>query len=182
MTLETLALQGRNNIYHTMAAGVNHRLFDMRKTVIKESMSDFQGIGHRIEHVTKVHGIEFINDSRANNANSTWFALESMNRPVIWIVGGLDKNKDYSILKPLVKAKVKSIVCLGIDNSKIFEDFGDLVPLIIETSSAKEAVETSYKLGVMNDIVLLSPACASFDLFKNYEDRGMQFKRAIYDL
>ncbi|MEI6122236.1 MAG: UDP-N-acetylmuramoyl-L-alanine--D-glutamate ligase [Bacteroidota bacterium] len=182
MTLETLALQGKHNIYNSMAASVIGRLLDIRKEVIKESMSEFQGIEHRLEHVTKVHGIEFINDSKATNVNSTWFALESMNRPVIWIVGGLDKGNDYSCLKPLVKAKVKAIVCLGIDNTKIFEEFGDLVPVIKETASAKEAVETSYYMGVQDDIVLLSPACASFDLFKNFEDRGMQFKRAVYDL
>ena len=182
MTLETLALQGKHNIYNSMAASVISRLFDIRKDVIKESMSEFQGIEHRLEHVTKVHGIEFINDSKATNVNSTWYALESMNRPVIWIVGGLDKGNDYSCLKPLVKSKVKAIVCLGLDNSKIFEEFGNMVPIITETNSAKEAVETSYNLGVLDDIVLLSPACASFDLFKNFEDRGMQFKRAVYDL
>jgi len=182
MTLETLALQGKHNIYNSMAASVISRLFDIRKDVIKESMSEFQGIEHRLEHVTKVHGIEFINDSKATNVNSTWYALESMNRPVIWIVGGLDKGNDYSCLKPLVKSKVKAIVCLGLDNSKIFEELGNMVPIITETNSAKEAVETSYNLGVQDDIVLLSPACASFDLFKNFEDRGMQFKRAVYDL
>lgn len=182
MTLESLALQGKHNLYNTMAANVVAHLFDIRKNTIKESLSEFQGVEHRLEFVAKVHGIEFINDSKATNVNSTWFALESMNRPVIWIVGGLDKGNDYSDLKPLVKSKVKAIVCLGIDNTKIMEDFSGLVPVIKETTSAREAVETAYYLGKNNDIVLLSPACASFDLFKNFEDRGMQFKRAVYDL
>lgn len=182
MTLENLALQGKHNLYNSMAAGVISRLFDIRKDIIKESMSEFQGVEHRLEFVTKVHGIEFINDSKATNVNSTWFALESMTRPVIWIVGGLDKGNDYSSLKPLVKAKVKAIVCLGMDNTKILEDFSELVPVIQETNSAKAAVEAAYFLGRTGDVVLLSPACASFDVFNNYEDRGMQFKRAVYDL
>ncbi len=182
MTLENLALQGKHNIYNSMAAGVISRLFDIRKDVIKESMTEFQGVEHRLELVTRVHGIEFINDSKATNVNSTWFALESMTRPVIWIVGGLDKGNDYSSLKALVKAKVKAIVCLGLDNSKILEDFSDMVPIIKETSSARDAVETAYYLGKTGDVVLLSPACASFDIFNNFEDRGMQFKRAVYDL
>ena len=182
MTLENLALQGKHNLYNSMAAGVISRLFDIRKDVIKESMSEFQGVEHRLELVTRVHGIEFINDSKATNVNSTWFALESMTRPVIWIVGGLDKGNDYSCLKPLVKAKVKAIVCLGLDNTKILEDFSDLVPVIKETTSASDAVNEAYYLGKTGDIVLLSPACASFDIFNNFEDRGMQFKRAVYDL
>jgi UDP-N-acetylmuramoylalanine--D-glutamate ligase len=182
MTLENLALQGKHNLYNSMAAGVISRLFDIRKDVIKESMSEFQGVEHRLELVTRVHGIEFINDSKATNVNSTWFALESMTRPVIWIVGGLDKGNDYSSLKPLVKAKVKAIVCLGLDNTKILEDFSDLVPVIKETTSARDAVDTAYYLGKTGDVVLLSPACASFDIFNNFEDRGMQFKRAVYDL
>jgi UDP-N-acetylmuramoylalanine--D-glutamate ligase len=182
MTLENLALQGKHNLYNSMAAGVISRLFDIRKDIIKESMSEFQGVEHRLEFVTRVHGIEFINDSKATNVNSTWFALESMTRPVIWIVGGLDKGNDYSSLKSLVKAKVKAIVCLGLDNSKILEDFSDLVPVIQETSTAKDAVVAAYNLGKTGDVVLLSPACASFDIFNNFEDRGMQFKRAVYDL
>jgi UDP-N-acetylmuramoylalanine--D-glutamate ligase len=182
MTLENLALQGKQNLYNSMAAGVISRLFDIRKDVIKESMSEFQGVEHRLELVTRVHGIEFINDSKATNVNSTWFALESMTRPVIWIVGGLDKSNDYSSLKSLVKTKVKAIVCLGLDNSKILEDFSDLVSVIQETTTAKDAVESAYYLGKTGDVVLLSPACASFDIFNNFEDRGMQFKRAVYDL
>lgn len=182
MGLENFALPGKHNLYNSMAAGVISRLFDIRKDIIKESMSEFQGVEHRLEFVTKVHGIEFINDSKATNVNSTWFALESMVRPVIWIVGGVDKGNDYSSLKPLVKDKVKAIVCLGNDNQKIFEEFAALVPLIKEAPTAEEAVQTSYNLGMPGDVVLLSPACASFDLFNNYEDRGMQFKRAVYDL
>ncbi len=182
MGLENYALPGKHNLYNSMAAGVISRLFDIRKDIIKESMSEFQGVEHRLEFVTKVHGIEFINDSKATNVNSTWFALESMVRPVIWIVGGVDKGNDYSCLKPLVKDKVKAIVCLGNDNQKIFEEFAALVPVIKEAPTAEEAVLTSYNLGMPGDVVLLSPACASFDLFNNYEDRGMQFKRAVYDL
>ncbi|HNW88310.1 MAG TPA: UDP-N-acetylmuramoyl-L-alanine--D-glutamate ligase [Bacteroidales bacterium] len=182
MGLENFALPGRHNLYNSMAAGVISRLFDIRKDIIKESMSEFQGVEHRLEFVTKVHGIEFINDSKATNVNSTWFALESMVRPVIWIVGGVDKGNDYSCLKPLVKDKVKAIVCLGNDNQKIFEEFATLIPVIKEAPTAEEAVQTSYNLGMPGDVVLLSPACASFDLFNNYEDRGMQFKRAVYDL
>ncbi len=182
MTLDNLTLQGRHNLYNSMAAGIITRILDIRKEIIKESMCEFQGVEHRLEFVTKVHGIEFINDSKATNVNSTWFALESMTQPVIWIVGGLDKGNDYSSLKTLVKNKVKAIVCLGLDNSKILDDFSDIVPVIKETSTAKNAVETAYYLGKKGDVVLLSPACASFDIFNNFEDRGMQFKRAVYDL
>lgn len=182
MGLENLALPGKHNIYNSMAAGIISRLFEIRKDVIKESLSEFQGVEHRLELVTKVHGIEFINDSKATNVNSTWFALECMTQPVIWIVGGKDKGNDYSCLKDLVKKKVKAIVCLGTENAKIYEEFASLVPLIKESLSAEEAVQISYSLGLQGDVVLLSPACASFDLFNNYEDRGMQFKRAVYDL
>ncbi len=182
MGLENFALPGKHNLYNSMAAGIISRILDIRKDIIKESMSEFQGVEHRLEFVTKVQGIEFINDSKATNVNSTWFALESMVRPVIWIVGGLDKGNDYSSLKPLVREKVKAIVCLGTDNTKIFDEFASLVPVIKETGSAEEAVQTAYHLGVRGDVVLLSPACASFDLFNNFEDRGMQFKRAVYDL
>lgn len=182
MGLENLALPGKHNLYNSMAAGIISRIFEIRKDVIKESMTEFKGVEHRLEFVTKVHGVEFINDSKATNVNSTWFALESMTRPVIWIVGGLDKGNDYSCLKPLVEKKVKAIVCLGTENAKIFEEFSSLTTVIKETSSAEGAVQTSYNLAIQGDVVLLSPACASFDLFKNFEDRGMQFKRAVYDL
>ena len=182
MTLESLALQGRHNLYNSMAAGIVGRLFDIRKDIIKESLSDFQGVEHRLEPVAKVHGIEFINDSKATNVNSTWYALESMTAPVIWIVGGLDKGNNYASLKPLVKAKVKAIVCLGLDNGKILKEFSKIVPEIRQSVSAADAVQTAYYLGKPGDVVLLSPACASFDLFKNFEDRGAQFKRAVFDL
>ena len=182
MGIENLAIPGKHNLYNSMAAGIISRILEIRKDVIKESMCEFKGVEHRLEFVTKVHGIEFINDSKATNVNSTWFALESMVRPVIWIVGGLDKGNDYSCLKPLVQSKVKAIVCLGNDNAKIFDEFSAIVPIIKVTASAGEAVRTAYNLGVQGDVVLLSPACASFDLFNNYEDRGMQFKRSVYDL
>lgn len=182
MDLEALALQGRHNVYNSMAAGISSRILDIRKDIIKESMSDFQGVEHRLEFVAKVHGIEFINDSKATNVNSTWYALECMTKPVVWIVGGQDKGNDYKSLRQLVKSKVKAIVCLGIDNTKIIEEFSDLVPKIVESKTAKEAVEKAYYLASSDDVVLLSPTCASFDLFENYEDRGMQFRKAVNDL
>lgn len=182
MGVENFALPGKHNLYNSMAAGIISRIFDIRKEVIKESMAEFQGVEHRLEFVTKVHGIEFVNDSKATNVNSTWYALESMTHPVIWIVGGVDKGNDYSCLKPLVKDKVKAIICLGTDNGKLIREFGDLVSQVKEARSAEEAVQISYAIGNPGDVVLLSPACASFDLFNNYEDRGMKFKRAVYDL
>ncbi|MFC2100192.1 UDP-N-acetylmuramoyl-L-alanine--D-glutamate ligase [Bacteroidota bacterium] len=182
MTLEKLALQGKHNIYNSMAAGIAARVLDIRKDIIKESLSDFQNIEHRLEYVTKVHGIEFINDSKATNVNSTWYALECIIQPIVWIVGGIDKGNDYKVLKDLVKSKVKAIVCLGLDNSKIINAFKDVVEIILETKTAEEAVNTSYYLGQHGDTVLLSPACASFDLFENYEDRGRQFKMAVKEL
>ncbi|MCD4747178.1 MAG: UDP-N-acetylmuramoyl-L-alanine--D-glutamate ligase [Bacteroidales bacterium] len=182
MTLENLALQGKHNIYNSMAAGIAARIFDIRKDTIKESLSNFQNIEHRLEFVGKVHGIEFINDSKATNVNSTWYALESVNNPIIWVVGGIDKGNDYKILKDLVVKKVKAIICLGLDNQKIYNAFADFVETIVETKSAEDAVEEALKLGEKNDTVLLSPACASFDLFNNYEDRGRKFKEAVKKL
>jgi UDP-N-acetylmuramoylalanine--D-glutamate ligase len=182
MSIEELALQGKHNIYNSMAASVASKLFDIRKESIRESLSDFHNVEHRLEHIGKVHGIDFINDSKATNVNSTWYALESMSQPVIWIVGGQDKGNDYSQLTELVKEKVKAIVCLGVDNKKIIEAFQGVVEVIVETSSAMEAVKASYRLGKKGDVVLLSPACASFDLFENYEDRGHQFKAAMRSL
>lgn len=179
MTIQELALQGKHNIYNSMAAGVTGKLVDIRKESIRESLSDFHNIDHRLELVGNVHGIEFINDSKATNVNSTWYALESMNNPVILILGGVDKGNDYSMLTDLVKSKVKAIICLGTDNKKIIKAFGGLVETIIEAKSAKEAVAQSYKIGKKGDTVLLSPACASFDMFENYEDRGTQFKQAV---
>lgn len=182
MSIHELALQGKHNIYNTMAAGIASRLVELRKDVIRESMSDFQNVEHRLEFVTKVHGIEFINDSKATNVNSTWYALESMSSPTIWIVGGVDKGNDYTELMDIVRTKVKAIVCLGIDNSKIIKAFDGIVETIVEASTAEEAVKKAYQLGKKGDTVLLSPACASFDLFENYEDRGMQFKAAVRSL
>jgi UDP-N-acetylmuramoylalanine--D-glutamate ligase len=179
MTIQELALQGKHNTYNSMAAGVTGKLIGIRKESIRESLSDFHNIDHRLELVGNVHGIEFINDSKATNVNSTWYALESMINPVILILGGIDKGNDYSMLTDLVKEKVKAIICLGTDNNKIINSFGGVVEIIVEANSAKEAVAQAYKIGKKGDTVLLSPACASFDLFENYEDRGTQFKQAV---
>jgi len=182
MSIHDLALPGKHNLNNSMAAGIASRLIEIRKETVRESFADFENIEHRLEFVTSVHGIDFINDSKATNVNSTWYALESMDRPVIWIAGGVDKGNDYAILTDLVKANVKAIVCLGIENQKIVDAFKDIVPVIIETGSAEEAVQTAYRLGKKGDAVLLSPACASFDLFENYEDRGRKFKGAVRSL
>ena len=179
MTLEELALQGRHNVYNSMAAGIAARLMDIRNESIKKSLSDFHNIPHRLEYVASVHGITFLNDSKATNVNSTWYALEYVEKPAVWIVGGVDKGNDYSIIRRLVKEKVKAIVCLGVDNEKIHQAFSKLVPVITDTGSATEAVVAAYHLAEKGDTVLLSPACASFDLFENYEDRGNQFKNAV---
>jgi len=182
MSIFDLALQGKHNQYNSMAAGIAARVFDIRKEFVREALMDFENIEHRLEFVTKVHGIEFINDSKATNVNSTWYALESMTNPVIWVAGGVDKGNDYAMLTDLVKGRVKAIICLGKDNNKIHEAFNGMVEHIIDTSSATEAVKAAYLLGKKGDTVLLSPACASFDLFENYEDRGRQFKKAVREL
>jgi UDP-N-acetylmuramoylalanine--D-glutamate ligase len=182
MTLENLALQGRHNVYNSMAASIAARLVDIRKESIKESLSDFQQIPHRLEWVGNVHGIQFINDSKATNVNAAWYALESIQQPVVWIAGGMDKGNDYSMLFDLVGKKVKAIICLGKDNQKIMAAFGDRVERLVETQSMEEAVITAYYLGAKGDVVLLSPACASFDLFQSYEDRGRQFSEAVSKL
>ena len=179
MTIQELALQGKHNTYNSMAAAVAAKLIGIRNESIRESLSDFHNIAHRLEIVGNVHGIEFINDSKATNVNSTWYALESMNNPVVLILGGVDKGNDYSILNDLIKQKVKAIICLGTDNGKILRAFKGVIEPILEANSAKEAVEQAYKLGKKGDTVLLSPACASFDLFEDYEDRGRQFKEAV---
>lgn len=179
MTIEELALQGKHNVYNSMAAGMTARIVDVRKEIIRESLQDFQNVEHRLEFVASINGIEFINDSKATNVNSTWYALESMEKPVVWICGGQDKGNDYNELMDLVKARVKAIICLGKDNSKIINAFKGVIETIVETDSAADAVAASYKIGKKGDVVLLSPACASFDLFQNYEDRGMQFKGAV---
>jgi UDP-N-acetylmuramoylalanine--D-glutamate ligase len=182
MTIHELALKGRHNTYNSMAAAIAGKVINIRKDVIRESLTDFQGVEHRLEPVILVSGINFINDSKATNVNSTWYALECMETDVVWIVGGIDKGNDYSELFPIVKQKVKAVVCLGKDNRKIMEAFRDKVPTIVEASSMEEAVRTSYYLAKKGETVLLSPACASFDLFSNYEDRGRQFKAAVRNL
>jgi len=182
MTIEELALQGKHNVYNSMAAGIAAKLVGIRNETIKECLSDFQNVEHRLEFVAKIHGIEFINDSKATNINSAWYALESVNKKIIWIAGGIDKGNDYTKLFDLVKQKVKAIVCLGTDNEKLIEAFKDKVEFISETTSAAEAVSVAYYLARKGDAVLLSPACASFDLFENYEDRGRKFKEAVKTL
>jgi UDP-N-acetylmuramoylalanine--D-glutamate ligase len=182
MTLEQLALQGKHNSYNSLAAGLAAKLLQIRKDTIKQGLSDFQNIAHRLEYVANVHGVAYINDSKATNINSCWYALESMDRPVVWIAGGVDKGNDYNALMPLVKKKVKALICLGLDNSKLFEAFADVVPNIVEAASADEAVFLSSNFAQKDDVVLLSPACASFDLFENYEDRGLKFKEAVKKL
>lgn len=182
MSIKDLALQGKHNIYNSMASGIVAKVLELRNESIRDSMGSFTNIEHRLEHVAKISGIDFINDSKATNVNSTWYALESMPSDVVLILGGVDKGNDYGMLKDLVKSKVKAIVCLGKDNKRIHEAFEDDVEVIVNTFSANEAVQLAYHLAKKGDTVLLSPACASFDLFKNYEDRGNQFKRAVMEL
>ena len=182
MSIHELALKGKHNTQNSLAAGIAGRLVEIRKSVVRESLEDFENVEHRLEFVAKVNGIEFINDSKATNINSTWYALETMENPVVWVMGGVDKGNDYSELSNLVKDKVKAIICLGIDNQKIIKAFGHLVETIVEVGSATEAVAYAYRLAKKNETVLLSPACASFDLFENYEDRGNQFKQAVRKL
>lgn len=182
MYINELALVGQHNTYNSMAAAIVGQLYNLRKETIRESLQDFENAEHRLEFVAKVGGIEFINDSKATNVNSAWYALECSDAPLIWIAGGQDKGNDYALLKPLVREKVKFIVCLGKDNRKIHEAFMNDVDMIINTTSAKEAVNVAYRFAAKGDKVLLSPACASFDLFENYEDRGRQFKKAVRDL
>ena len=179
MGIHELALKGKHNTQNSLASGIASRILEIRKESVRESLSDFVNVEHRLEFVAKVHGIEFINDSKATNVNSTWFALESMERPTVWIVGGVDKGNDYSELDPLVADKVKAIICLGKDNSKIIQAFTGKVETIVEASSAMEAVAYGYRLAKKDETVLLSPACASFDLFENYEERGNEFKKAV---
>ncbi len=177
-----MTIQGIHNTYNSMAGGVAAKLVDVRKEFIKKSLCDFQNIDHRLESIGFVRGIEFINDSKATNVNSVWYALESMTKPVIWIAGGQEKSNNYSELYDLVRKKVKAIVCLGKDNTNIIRAFKNEVPLIIDTNSAEQAVKEAYNIGHAGDVVLLSPACASFDLFENFEDRGKKFKQAVFDL
>lgn len=179
MSIHDLALKGKHNTQNSLASGLAARILDIRKETVRESFSDFVNVEHRLEFVAKVHGIEFINDSKATNVNSTWFALESMEQPTVWIVGGVDKGNDYSELMDLVQQKVKAIICLGTENHKIIEAFEGVVDTIVEAGSAMEAVAYGYRLAQKGETVLLSPACASFDLFESYEDRGNQFKAAV---
>lgn len=182
MSIATFAVQGKHNTMNAMAACLATTLIKVRKETIRQSMEGFEGAEHRLEKVISVGGIEFINDSKATNINSTYYALESMTKPIIWILGGEDKGNDYMELMSLVRSKVKAIVCLGVDNSKIIDAFANVIPIMVETRGAEEAVKVAYKLAEKGDVVLLSPACASFDLFENYEDRGKQFKEAIFKL
>jgi UDP-N-acetylmuramoylalanine--D-glutamate ligase len=181
MSVFDFALKGKHNQYNTMAACVAGATMDIRKNKIREAVQTFQSLEHRMETVASVRGVEFINDSKATNVNSTWYALESMTKPTILILGGIDKGNDYTLISDLVKEKVKAIVCLGIDNEKIISAFKDEVK-IVTTNNAEDAVQASFHLAAVGDAVLLSPACASFDLFKNYEDRGKQFKEAVKNL
>lgn len=182
MPLASLGLQGQHNIKNAMAASTVATLLKIRKATIRESLERFQGVEHRLEKVLKINNVMYVNDSKATNVNATFYALDSMETPTVWIVGGVDKGNDYSELLPLVNEKVKAIVCLGVDNEKIKRAFGNIVDLIVETAGMEEAVKVAYKIAERNNTVLLSPACASFDLFENYEDRGRQFKEAVRQL
>ena len=182
MSVEDFAVKGKHNQYNTMAAALSAVVMDIRKEKIRDAVQTFESLEHRMEPVATIKGVEFINDSKATNTNSTWYALESMTKPTILILGGVDKGNDYSFLKDLVKEKVKAIVCMGVDNRKIHEAFGNDVGLMVNTDNAKDAVQAAFHFANKGDVVLLSPACASFDLFKNYEDRGKQFKEAVKDL
>ena len=182
MPISTLSIKGKHNTKNAMASAMAAQLLSVRKEFIKESLSNFEGAEHRLENVVKVREVQYINDSKATNVNATFYALECMDKTTIWIVGGVDKGNDYSDLLPLVREKVKAIVCLGVDNDKIKNTFGNVVDIIVETAGAEEAVKVSQKLAERGEAVLLSPACASFDLFDNYEDRGRQFKKAVRSL
>jgi UDP-N-acetylmuramoylalanine--D-glutamate ligase len=182
MSVDDFTLKGKHNQYNSMAASMAATAVDIRKEKIREALQTFESLEHRMEPAGVVKGVTFINDSKATNVNSTWYALESMNNPVILILGGVDKGNDYSLLKELVKEKVKAIVCMGTENRKIHEAFGDIVSLMVNTENAQEAVQAAFHFANKGDVVLLSPACASFDLFKNYEDRGNQFKQAVKNL
>jgi UDP-N-acetylmuramoylalanine--D-glutamate ligase len=180
--MQELALQGKHNIFNSMAAAMAARVFEIKDTVIRQAMIDFQNVEHRLEYVLTVHGIDFINDSKATNTNACWYALESMTKEVVWIVGGVDKGNDYTELVNMVDEKVKAIICLGENNESIINAFKGKVDTIVQASNMKDAVNQSYTLANKEDVVLLSPACASFDLFANYEDRGFQFKKEVRKL
>ncbi|MFC4476800.1 UDP-N-acetylmuramoyl-L-alanine--D-glutamate ligase [Flavobacterium chungangensis] len=182
MDTEHIALEGKHNMKNAMAASSVAKLMQIRNATIRESLSNFQGVEHRLEKVLKIQNVQYINDSKATNVNATFFALDSMNAPTVWIVGGVDKGNDYNELMSLVREKVKAIICLGIDNRKIIDAFGNVVDIMVEVNNMNDAVKTAQRLTEKGDVVLLSPACASFDLFENYEDRGKQFKQAVHNL
>jgi UDP-N-acetylmuramoylalanine--D-glutamate ligase len=182
METESIALEGKHNMKNAMAATSVAKLMQIRKATIRESLANFQGVEHRLEKVLKIQNVQYINDSKATNVNATFFALDSMNSPTVWIVGGVDKGNDYNELMSLVREKVKAIVCLGVDNKKIIDAFGNVVDIMVEVSNMNDAVRMAQRLTEKGDTVLLSPACASFDLFENYEDRGNQFKQAVHNL
>ena len=182
MDTEYIALEGKHNMKNAMAATSVAKLMQIRKSTIRESLSNFQGVEHRLEKVLKIQNIQYINDSKATNVNATFFALDSMNTPTVWIVGGVDKGNDYNELMSLVREKVKAIICLGVDNKKIINVFGNVVDMMIEVDNMSDAVKMAQRLSEKGDTVLLSPACASFDLFESYEDRGRQFKQAVKNL
>ena len=182
MSIYDFALKGKHNQHNTMAAGIAAATLGIRKEKIREAVKTFESLEHRMEFVATVRGIEFYNDSKATNVNSTWFALESLNKPIVLILGGVDKGNDYNSIEELVKQKVKAIVCMGVDNKKIHAAFKDVVKMIVDTGSAQAAVHAAFSLAVKGDAVLLSPACSSFDLFKNYEERGAKFKEAVKEL
>jgi UDP-N-acetylmuramoylalanine--D-glutamate ligase len=182
MPTTILTLEGKHNIKNAMAASTLAHLLKIRKQTIRESLENFQGVEHRLEQVLKINKVQYINDSKATNVNATYYALESMDAPTVWIVGGADKGNNYEELFPFINEKVKAIICLGVDNEKLFHNFGNMVDVIVETQFMSEAVKIAYKVADAGDNVLLSPACASFDLFENYEDRGRQFKNAVRNL
>ena len=182
MSIYDFALKGKHNAYNTMAASIAATTLGIRKEKIREAVSNFHSLEHRMEFVATVRGVDFVNDSKATNVNSTWYALESMQKSTVLILGGVDKGNDYELIAELVKEKVKAIICMGTDNKKIIDFFADKVTSIVEADSAKKAVTAAFKLAEKGDVVLLSPACASFDLFKNYEDRGRQFKESVKEL
>jgi UDP-N-acetylmuramoylalanine--D-glutamate ligase len=182
MSIYDFALKGKHNQNNTMAAGIAAATLGIRKEKIREAVKTFESLEHRMEYVATVRGVEFFNDSKATNVNSTWFALESLNKPTVIILGGVDKGNDYSLIEELVREKVKAIVCMGLDNKKIHAAFKNIVKNIVDTDNSADAVKTAFQLATKGDAVLLSPACASFDLFKNYEERGKKFKEAVKEL
>ncbi|MGN0191859.1 MAG: Mur ligase family protein, partial [Candidatus Cryptobacteroides sp.] len=182
MYIRDLALGGRHNVYNSMAAAIAAKVMDIDNGTIRSALSSFQSIEHRLEKVASVGGVLYVNDSKATNVDAAWYALECQKQPVVWIVGGTDKGNDYSSLVPLAREKVRAMVCMGVDNHKFHESFDSVVPEIVEAGSAHEAVQLASRLARKGDVVLLSPCCASFDLFKNYEDRGEQFKAEVRKL